>query len=120
MHCIPPKTQLETIPICLLNPDYRQGHHEEAKRGRPSGPPEHLLPLLPLLLAPLIYKAVPSWFIRVEAIVPLLLENNQKCYWVPEFVKEKRWLRDARDWAVSRKGTGALPCPCGSLTTSAR
>lgn len=28
---------------------------------------------------PLLYKAVPSWFIRVEAIVSQLLENNQKC-----------------------------------------
>ena len=30
---------------------------------------------------PLIYKAVPSWFIRVESMVTQLLENNQKCYW---------------------------------------
>lgn len=30
---------------------------------------------------PLIYKAVPSWFIRVEDIVDDLLKNNAKCYW---------------------------------------
>ncbi len=30
---------------------------------------------------PLIYKAVPSWFIQVEVIVQELLENNKKCYW---------------------------------------
>ena len=30
---------------------------------------------------PLIYRAVPSWFIRVEMIVQQLLENNNKCYW---------------------------------------
>ena len=30
---------------------------------------------------PLLYKAVPSWFIRVELIVQQLLENNKKCYW---------------------------------------
>lgn len=30
---------------------------------------------------PLIYKAVPSWFVRVEHMVDKLLENNGKCYW---------------------------------------
>lgn len=30
---------------------------------------------------PLIYKAVPSWFIRVETLVDQLLANNKKSYW---------------------------------------
>jgi isoleucyl-tRNA synthetase len=61
---------------------------------------------------PLLYKAVPSWFIRVESIVPQLLENNEQTYWVPSFVKDKRfanWLRDARDWAVSRNRFWGTP-----------
>uniref|UniRef100_A0A0N4Z237 Isoleucine--tRNA ligase, cytoplasmic n=1 Tax=Parastrongyloides trichosuri TaxID=131310 RepID=A0A0N4Z237_PARTI len=61
---------------------------------------------------PLLYKAVPSWFIKVETLIPQLLKNNDETYWVPSFVKEKRfanWLRDARDWAVSRNRFWGTP-----------
>ena len=30
---------------------------------------------------PLIYKAVPSWFIRVEQLVPDLLKTVEQTYW---------------------------------------
>ena len=53
---------------------------------------------------PLIYRAVPSWFVKVEQIRDELCANNEKTYWVPSMVKEKRfrnWLANAHDWAVS-------------------
>jgi isoleucyl-tRNA synthetase len=54
---------------------------------------------------PLIYKAIPTWFVRVEALRDRMVELNREIHWVPAFVGERRfgnWLAQARDWAISR------------------
>jgi isoleucyl-tRNA synthetase len=54
---------------------------------------------------PLIYKALPSWYVNVEVIKDRMVDLNNGIRWVPDYVGAKRfgnWLEGARDYAISR------------------
>ncbi|MGB7859972.1 MAG: isoleucine--tRNA ligase [Acidimicrobiia bacterium] len=54
---------------------------------------------------PLIYKAIPTWFVAVERFRDRMVELNEDIHWVPDYVGTRRfgnWLAGARDWAISR------------------
>ena len=68
---------------------------------------------------PIIYKAMPSWYVKVTDIRDRLLETNQEINWVPSHIRDGRfgmWLEGARDWSISRTDSGVRPSLCGSAT----